>query len=285
MKTLHADWLDKKINIRDNDRIKKILTDLKINTICTEALCPNISECHRNKQATFLILGKICTRSCSFCNVDKGIPIPPCPDEPERIVKAVKRLGLDHVVITSPTRDDLPDCGAGAFVAAILALKRNNDKLKIEVLIPDLSGKKEDIETIVNARPDIIGHNIETVSRLYRIRSGSDYSRSLNVLKSVKSFNTDMKIKSALILGLGETEQEVTKTFDDLIENGCRYLSIGQYLAPGRNHYPVKEYVHPDKFSFYRQHALLKGFVHVESGPYVRSSYHADSYLKTEVSG
>lgn len=262
--------------------MKTILSDLNLNTICDQALCPNISECYKRGQATFLILGKTCTRNCGFCNVTKGIPSPPDPDEPDRIALAVKRLMLRHAVITSPTRDDLPDGGAGIFSNTVFALRKNNDTLTIEVLIPDFTGKLEHIIKAVKAAPDIIGHNLETVRRLYEIRKGADYKRSLNVLKIIKEFNPHIKTKSAIMLGIGETEQEVFEFFEDLLKAGCRYLSIGQYLAPTRGHHPVMEYVHPEKFTMYKQEALRRGFIHVESGPYVRSSYRARLYLRTE---
>ncbi len=272
-------WLNKKLNIRNNDKMKKMLANLKLNTICSEALCPNISECYIKKQATFLILGKICTRNCIFCNVSKGIPINPDMDEPDRVVQAVKLLNLKHVVITSPTRDDLSDGGAKMFVKTISALRKYSTILTVEVLIPDFKGNPKSIKNIVQEKPDITGHNLETVKRLYEIRKGADYERSLNVLKKIKEYDPAAKTKSAIMLGLGETEPEVIEFMKDLLEVSVRYLAITQYLAPGKFHYPVQKYVHPEKFAEYKEKALSIGFNHVESGPYVRSSYHAEEYL------
>lgn len=273
-------WLNKKLNIQNNDKMKKMLANLKLNTICSEALCPNISECYIKKQATFLILGKICTRNCIFCNVSKGIPINPDMDEPDRVVQAVKLLNLKHVVITSPTRDDLFDGGAKMFVKTISALRKYSAILTVEVLLPDFKGNPESIKNIVKEKPDITGHNLETVRRLYEIRKGADYERSLNVLKKIKEYDPAAKTKSAIMLGLGETEHEVIEFMKDLLEVSVRYLAITQYLAPGKFHYPVQKYVHPEKFAEYKEKALSIGFNHVESGPYVRSSYHAEEYLK-----
>ncbi len=273
-------WLNKKLNIRNNDKMKKMLANLKLNTICSEALCPNISECYIKNQATFLILGKICTRNCIFCNVSKGIPINPDMDEPDRVVQAVKLLNLKHVVITSPTRDDLSDGGAKMFVKTISALRKYSAILTVEILIPDFNGNPESIKSIVQEKPDITGHNLETVRRLYEIRKGADYERSLNVLKKIKEYDPAAKTKSAIMLGLGETEHEVIEFMKDLLEVSVRYLAITQYLAPGKFHYPVQKYVHPEKFAEYKEKALSIGFNHVESGPYVRSSYHAEEYLK-----
>ncbi len=272
-------WLNKKLNIQNNDKMKKMLANLKLNTICSEALCPNISECYIKKQATFLILGKICTRNCIFCNVSKGIPINPDMDEPDRVVQAVKLLNLKHVVITSPTRDDLSDGGAKMFVKTISALRKYSTILTVEVLIPDFKGNPKSIKNIVQEKPDITGHNLETVKRLYEIRKGADYERSLNVLKKIKEYDPAAKTKSAIMLGLGETEPEVIEFMKDLLEVSVRYLAITQYLAPGKFHYPVQKYVHPEKFAEYKEKALSIGFNHVESGPYVRSSYHAEEYL------
>ncbi|MBN2406276.1 MAG: lipoyl synthase [Elusimicrobia bacterium] len=276
-------WLDKKISLRECYGTGSLLSGLGLNTICAESLCPNISECYSRGYASFMILGRTCTRSCRFCNVDKGVPDGICADEGERIAKAVLELGLKHVVITSPTRDDLPDGGAGAFSRTVRTLRRNVPGLVIELLIPDFYGDPESINAVAASEPDIAGHNLETVSRLYHIRAGADYARSLEVLRILKKFNCSLKTKSGIMVGLGETQQEVLGLMRDLLGVGCRYMSIGQYLSPGRNHHPVTEYIEPGIFRKYRAAALDMGFIHVESAPYVRSSYMADRYLSADV--
>jgi len=273
-------WLNKKINIHENDRMKVMLSEFNLHTICEEALCPNITECYRRKQATFLILGRVCTRNCRFCNVEKGIPAEPDPSEPGRVAAAVVRLNLKHVVITSSARDDIPDGGARVFSETITVLKKNNRSLVVEVLIPDFRGNTESILKVAQAEPDIIGHNLETVRRLYSIRDGADYDISLTVLKKIKQVNPKIKTKSGIMLGMGEREEEVSEFMGDLLYTGCRYLSMGQYLSPGGSSLPVREYIHPARFEEYKQKALSMGFIHVESSPYTRSSYHADNYIK-----
>jgi len=268
----------KKINIRDNDNVRVIMSRFGLNTVCAEALCPNISECYSRKQATFLILGKICTRTCGFCNVEKGRPLPSDIGEPHRVAQAAGSLGLKHVVVTSPTRDDMSDGGAGIFAATVRALKEKKSRT-VEILIPDFMGNENSIRTVVDSGPDIIGHNLETVRRNYDIRKGADYKRSLRVLKQIRKYNPGMKTKSAIMLGLGETDPEVIDFMKDLIAVGCEYLSIGQYLAPTGKHYPVREYISPEQFEKYRSEALNMGFRHVESGAFVRSSYNAEKYL------
>jgi lipoyl synthase len=272
------EWLQKKINPAAHAEMDRLLGDHRLNTVCREAVCPNITECFRNRQATFLILGKSCTRLCSFCNVTKVTPLPADPDEPARIARAVSRLGLTHVVITSPTRDDLPDGGALLYGATVAAIRGESPGARIELLIPDFLGNRESIAAVVAAGPDIIGHNVETVPRLYHVRSGADYLRSLAVLETVLALDPGMKTKSGIMVGLGETEEEVLAVFADLRRAGCAYLSVGQYLAPSRRHFPVQEFITPESFELYREKALALGFEHVESGPYVRSSYHAEQY-------
>ena len=274
------EWLQKKISPAAHADMDRMLDDLRLHTVCREANCPNISECYRGGRATFLILGAACTRLCSFCNVGKKVPSPPDPGEPERVAEAVRRLGLGFVVITSPTRDDLPDGGADIFSRTVVAIRSISPKTGIELLIPDFRGERESLATVVCARPDIIGHNLETVPRLYRIREGADYRRSLDVLNNLHELDPALKTKSGIMLGLGEEEDEVLKVMDDLLGTGCRYLSIGQYLAPSRKHYPVKSFVPPEKFDEYRDLAVAMGFEHIESGPYVRSSYFAERYGK-----
>jgi lipoic acid synthetase len=271
-------WLRKKVNQGEQSDMRRLLGNLRLNTVCQQALCPNISECFSCGQATFLILGTNCTRQCSFCNVEKSTPLPVDPDETGRIAEAVLKLKLSHVVITSPTRDDLPDGGASVYAATVSAIRTASPHTRIELLIPDLKADPVSLQCVVSSRPDIIGHNVETVPRLYHVRSGADYNLSLNVLRTCSEMDTDIAIKSGIMLGLGEKVEEVVQVMTDLRAVGCRFLSIGQYLAPSRHHYPVQEYVPPDVFERLREAGTDLGFSHVESGPYVRSSYHAGEY-------
>jgi lipoyl synthase len=271
-------WLQKKVNPADHAEMDRLLHRLDLNTVCREASCPNISECFRQKQATFLIMGKDCTRSCSFCNVSANRPAPLDPDEPFRIAEAVVSLGLEHVVITSPTRDDLPDGGSGHFAATVDRIRETSPLTVIELLVPDFQGSRESLAAVLSAKPDILGHNIETVPRLYSVRAGADYGRSLGLLEAAREIDSSIPTKSGIMLGLGETREEVLSTLADIRRTGCRYISIGQYLAPSRAHHPVAEYIDPSEFERYREEALSAGFAHVESAPYVRSSYHADRY-------
>jgi lipoic acid synthetase len=272
------EWLRKKVNPGDQGEMRQLLGELRLNTVCQQALCPNISECFACGQATFLILGKHCTRLCSFCNVEKTAPLPVDIDEPARVAEAVARLKLSHVVITSPTRDDLPDGGAAHYAATTAATRTGSPATRIELLIPDFQGDTAAVATVAAAHPDIIAHNVETVPRLYHIRSGADYGRSLGVLRRCRELAPDIRTKSGIMLGMGERAEEVLQVLIDLRNVGCHYLSIGQYLSPSRNHYPVQEYVKPEQFEVLRMTALELGFSHVESGPYVRSSYHAGKY-------
>ncbi len=269
------EWLRKKVSPGNQSEMRQLLGELRLNTVCQQALCPNISECFSCGQATFLILGRSCTRLCSFCNVEKTVPLPVDIDEPARVAEAVARLKLSHVVITSPTRDDLPDGGAAIYAATVAAIRNSSPATRVELLIPDFQGAVPSIEAVVVARPDIIAHNVETVPRLYQIRSGADYGRSLEVLRLCAAMAPDIKTKSGIMLGMGESEGELFQVFEDLRDVGCSYLSIGQYLAPSRRHYQVQEYVPPERFEALRSAAVALGFSHVESGPYVRSSYHA----------
>ena len=272
------EWLQKKVNPADQARVQRLLEELRLNTVCRQALCPNISECFSCGQATFLIMGKICTRHCSFCNVGKGAPLAVDSDEPARVAEAVVRLGLSHVVITSPTRDDLPDGGASLYASSVEILRSKAPHTAIELLIPDFMGDQRSLALVADMGPDIMAHNIETVPRLYHLRSGADYVRSLEVLRYCGSRNPAVRIKSGVMLGMGEGEAELALVFRDLLDAGCEYLSIGQYLAPSRRHFPVQEYIPPERFELLRNVALDLGFSHVESGPYVRSSYHAALY-------
>lgn len=273
------EWLRKKINPGEQLAMRSLLGELRLNTVCQQALCPNIAECFGCGQATFLILGTECTRQCSFCNVEKGCaPQTPDWDEPSRVAEAVQRLGLRHVVITSPTRDDLPDGGAGLYAATVRTIRAQAPETAVELLVPDFGGSLEALQTVLAVRPSILAHNLETVPRLYAVRSGADYRRSLQLLERVVSLDGEIPAKSGLMLGLGETEQELVAVLHDLRSVGCSYLSLGQYLAPSRRHQAVVEFVRPERFEELRLLALEMGFRHVESGPYVRSSYHAAQY-------
>jgi lipoyl synthase len=271
-------WLQKKVIPAAHLEMEGLLKELRLNTVCQQARCPNISECFSQRQATFLILGRICTRMCSFCNVSKETPVSVDPGEPGNVAEAVHRLALSHVVITSPTRDDLADGGASLYVETVERIREASPGTKVELLVPDFAGDSAALAAVVSVKPDILGHNVETVPRLYQVRSGADYHRSLNLLAEARSLDPALKTKSGLMLGLGEEEAEVLAVLEDLIATGCSYLSLGQYLAPSRMHHPVQRYVEPEVFERYREKAVAMGFAHVESGPYVRSSYHAELY-------
>lgn len=272
------EWLRKKVNLGEQAHMRQLLGELRLNTVCQQAMCPNISECFSCGQATFLILGTNCTRQCSFCNVEKQEPQAVDAEEPARIAEAFARLKLSHVVITSPTRDDLADGGASHYSATVTAIREVSDRTRIELLIPDFQGSQRSLELIVASQPDIIAHNVETVPRLYQVRSGAEYQRSLDVLRQCHELAPHICTKSGVMLGMGEEESEVVQVMNDLRGVNCTYLSIGQYLAPSKKHYPVQEYVQPEVFARLRELSLHAGFSHVESGPYVRSSYHAGQY-------
>ncbi|HBA88107.1 MAG TPA: lipoyl synthase [Geobacter sp.] len=272
------EWLQKKITPSAHAGMEGLLKELRLNTVCQQARCPNITECFSKHQATFLILGRICTRLCSFCSVTKETPLPLDPAEPASVAEAVRRLGLSHVVITSPTRDDIADGGAAAYAETVAQIRAASPKTRIELLVPDFLGNEASLAVVVASLPDILGHNLETVPRLYGIRSGADYKRSLDLLANARRLDPRLKTKSGLMLGLGEEEEELFSVLEDLLEVGCRYLSLGQYLAPSRMHFPVQRYVEPELFEAYKKRALEIGFEHVESAPYVRSSYHAENY-------
>jgi lipoic acid synthetase len=253
-----------------------VLKQYGLNTICRSALCPNQGECLACGTATFLILGDRCTRNCRFCAVSKGVPLPPDPGEPEKLAQAVAALKLRHVVITSVTRDDLSDGGAGHFAATLYALRQSVPSATTEVLTPDFCGQEQAIDTVIAAAPDVYNHNVETIARLYDpVRPKASYSRSLGLLKHVKDQAPDIYTKSGLMVGLGEEYDEVLTVLDDLRSAGCDLLTIGQYLQPSPQHLPVKRFVPPEEFATYKEKAIEMGFVHIESGPFVRSSYHA----------
>lgn len=258
-------------------RVKNLSNKHHLHTICSSGNCPNIGECWNNGTATFMILGDVCTRNCKFCAVRTGKPGPVDTGEPRRLAESVRLLGLDHCVITSVDRDDLPDGGAGIWAETIRSIKRHNPCTTIEVLIPDFNGEESLVKMVIDARPEVISHNLETVKRLTPlIRSKARYETSLEVIKMIAS--SKIRSKSGIMLGLGETREEVLETMDDLLEAGCEVLTIGQYLAPSANHMQVVDYVKPEQFEEYRETGLQKGFGFVESSPLVRSSYHAEKH-------
>jgi len=270
-------WIRTKItNTQNYFKTKEIIDKKKLHTVCQEASCPNISECWSKRHATFMIMGDICTRACSFCNVKTGKPTFLDPLEPSKIALATKELNLNHVVITSVDRDDLEDGGANHFSKVILETRKMNKKTTIEVLTPDFLRKGKSYKVVVDANPDVFNHNIETVPSLYRsVRPGSRYFASVSLLKSIKEINKTIFTKSGIMLGLGETRDEVLQVMDDLLSANVDFLTIGQYLQPSVKHYPLKRYVHPDEFQEFKELALSKGFLIVASSPLTRSSYHA----------
>lgn len=280
--TSKPQWLRKKITPSDHKAVSALLVDENIHTICEEAMCPNISECFRQKVATFMILGTHCTRTCSFCAVTKAKPLPPNPLEPASVARAVLKLGLKHVVITSPTRDDLNDGGAEHFCKTVHAIKAIDQSTVVELLIPDLRENDAALKQIALSGAEIIGHNLETVSRLYGVCGGAEYQRSLNVLQKISIFNPSCATKSGIMLGLGENDDEVLSLMRDLLSVGCRFLSIGQYLSPSSHHAGVVEFVKPERFEFLRIAGMEMGFKYIKSSPYTRSSYMAHEYLQTE---
>jgi lipoic acid synthetase len=276
------DWLKVKLSAdATNSEVQKILNNLSLNTVCKEANCPNKMECFHRRTATFMILGKVCTRNCTFCNVTKGVTELVDPNEPENIAKAVGELKLKHVVVTSVTRDDLPDGGAQHFADVITAIRNATPDVTIEVLIPDFRGSSDALDKVIQAQPHVINHNVETVPSLYSaVRPMAIYERSLELLKEVKEKAPKILTKSGIMLGLGEKEEDVLKVLEDLRKIDCNLLTIGQYIAPSKLHHPVIEYIHPDVFEKYRLIAMEAGFSHVASSPLVRSSYHADKAIE-----
>ena len=271
-------WIRTKIlDTQNYFKTKKIINKKKLNTVCEEANCPNIAECWSKNHATFMIMGDTCTRACSFCNVKTGKPTYLDPLEPTKIAYATKELNLKHVVITSVDRDDLEDGGADHFSRVVIETKKVNKRTTIEVLTPDFLKKGDAYKKIVNSNPDVFNHNIETVPSLYRkVRPGSRYFASVNLLKSIKEINKKIFTKSGIMLGLGESKDEVIQVMDDLLSANVDFLTIGQYLQPTTKHFPLNRYVHPDEFYEFKELALSKGFLIVASSPLTRSSYHAD---------
>ena len=267
-------------------RLKSLMRELKLNTVCEEAHCPNIGECWHHGTATFMIMGDVCTRSCGYCNVKHGAPGTLDPHEPDNLAHAVHEMSLDYVVVTSVDRDDLPDFGAGAFAATIQSIKARRPECRVEVLIPDFQGQEAPLRTVLDARPDVLNHNTETVPRLYRhARPGGRYTRALELLDRARRWAPAIPTKTGIMVGLGETFEEVAEVIRDLRKVDCQILTIGQYLRPSLAHLPMVRYWTPDEFRELKRLALDAGFGHVESGPLVRSSYHAheqaDSYLRS----
>lgn len=279
-KVKKPDWL--KVSLASTGsftEVKKIVAQHHLHTICSSGKCPNIGDCWARGTATFMILGEICTRSCKFCNTLTGRPLPIDQDEPKNVAESIRLMNLKHAVITSVDRDDLPDLGAEHWAKTIETVKKINPGITLETLIPDFQGNDALIDIVINARPEIISHNIETVKRLTpAVRSAAKYDVSLHVLSHVAKSGTTTK--SGLMVGLGETEPEVLETMDDLLNAGCTVLTIGQYLQPSRKNLAVSEYVTPEQFARYKAAGLQKGFRQVESAPLVRSSYHAENHLQ-----
>ena len=264
--------------------VRDLLSALDLHSVCQEANCPNRAECFGDKTATFLILGDLCTRGCAFCNVKRGHPGEVDKNEPERVARAVKKLGLEYVVVTSVTRDDLPDGGAAIFAETIRAIREMNPGRKVEVLIPDFRGDSDALKTVLAAEPDVLNHNIETIERLYgEVRKGADYRRSLELISRVRRLRPEMMTKSGLMVGLGETIEEVIAVMRNLREADCDLLTIGQYLRPSEKHHPVVAFVSPEEFKEYEVIARRMGFTEVASAPLVRSSFRAaELYYKVK---
>lgn len=257
--------------------LKRIMRTLDLHTVCESARCPNMGECWNHRTATFMILGNICTRACGFCAVPSGKPLgPPEEDEPQRVAEAAQKMGLRYAVVTSVNRDDQPDGGAGIFAQTIAEIRQRVPECKVEVLIPDFRGNWKALETVISAKPEVLNHNMETVPRLYRrVRKGAVYERSLELLRRAKQVAPAMPTKTGMMLGLGEERDEILSAMQDIVRQGIDILTLGQYLQPTREHLPVARFVHPDEFAEYKRLGEEMGFKHVESGPLVRSSYHA----------
>ncbi len=277
----HPEWIKARMPSGENYHdLKRLMRGLTLNTVCEEARCPNVGECWDQRTATIMILGDTCTRACGFCAVKTGKPTWFDDDEPRRVAEAIRELDLEHVVVTSVARDDLPDGGASVFAETIRRLKEATPGMGVEVLIPDFNGEDEPLRTVMDARPDILNHNVETVERLQKpVRKRARYHRSLHVLEQAKAMAAEIAYpvhtKTSLMVGLGETREELSQTFRDIRAVDTDILTIGQYLRPSEQHLPLLRYYHPDEFAEMKEEALALGFKHVESGPLVRSSYHA----------
>jgi len=278
----HLYWLRRKLpDQKVLERMDSLLKELNLHTVCDSALCPNRGKCFKKGTATFMILGDICTRNCRFCAIEKGEPLPLDPEEPYHIAKAAKHLNLKHIVVTSVTRDDLSDGGAEYFAQTIMEVKKILPESTIEVLVPDFEGSWKALQIVIDAQPEVINHNIETVARLYQlVRPKAIYQRSLELLEQVKIRDKNIISKSGIMVGLGEKKEEVIKAMEDLREVYCDILTIGQYLKPSPHHLRTSDYIHPDKFKEYQKIGISLGFKYVASAPLVRSSYHAGEILK-----
>ena len=278
-------WLKKRLPpFQDLQKVKSILEEADLHTVCEEARCPNLGDCFCNGTATFLILGRICTRNCGFCAVEHRSPVPPDEAEPEKLAQAVKKMGLQYVVITSVTRDDLPGGGAFLFAKTIQAIRALDSKIKIEVLIPDFKGDLNSLKDVLKENPDVLNHNVETISRLYpEVRPQAVYQRSLDLLRRSKEDYPHIPTKSGFMLGLGETQKEVLELLRDLRETGCDFLTIGQYLQPRQDRLPVIRFIPPEEFDEYKKVGEEMGFKAVASSPFVRSSFQASEMFRTTV--
>jgi lipoic acid synthetase len=277
------DWLRIKLTTGENyQEIKNMMRTKTLHTVCEEAKCPNIYECWANRTATFMILGDICTRACRFCAVKTGLPTELDLEEPERVAEAAAQMNLQHCVITSVARDDLKDGGASIFAASIHAVRRKLPLCSVEVLIPDFMGDEASLQIVMDAKPDILNHNIETVERLSdRVRAKAKYSRSLELIARAKVMNPNIPTKSSIMLGVGEEYDEILQAMDDLRANNCNILTLGQYLQPTSKHLAVEKYYPPEEFAKLKEEGMKRGFSHVESGPFVRSSYHAHEQVQS----
>jgi len=277
-------WLKRRLPTGpDYEQVKAFINKGGLHTVCQEAKCPNIWECFSKHTATFMIMGSRCTRSCRFCAVAHGPTAPPDPEEPARVAEAVHKMGLNYVVITSVTRDDLPDGGAIFFAQTIQEIRKQIPDALIEVLIPDFQGNRNALKTVLKARPDVLNHNIETAPRLYStVRPEANYKRSLELLKQTGQYDPSIPTKSGLMLGLGERPDEISRTLEDLFKTGCRILTLGQYLQPSKQHLQVERFLPPEEFDNWRKTALEIGFSQVAGGPFVRSSYHAKELFQNK---
>lgn len=270
------EWLRVRYNQKAVAEVAQLLGELRLNTVCKEANCPNLGECYRKHTATFMILGSQCTRNCRFCSVTPGHPQPPDPEEPENVAAAAKKLGLRHVVLTCPTRDDLPDGGAEQFAQTVRAIRRACPGATVETLISDMQMNTAALDAVIEARPEVLNHNVETVRALQEaVRPQADYERSLAVLRYCKEKDAALLTKTGFMVGLGETEEQIGELMDDVLAAGCDILTIGQYLQPSPEHYPLDRYASPEDFARYKEMALDKGFRYVASAPLARSSYKA----------
>ena len=275
------EWLKVRYNAEAVNEVAELMRDLNLNTVCKEANCPNLGECYRKHTSTFLILGSVCTRNCRFCNVTTGKPLPPDPDEPMNVARAAKKLGLRHVVLTCSTRDDLPDGGAEQFARTVRAIREVCPGTTVETLISDMKMNTDALDVVIAAHPEVLNHNVETVPELYAaVRPQAVYERSLEVLRYCKQIRPEARTKTGFMVGLGETDDQISRLMDDVLATGCDILTIGQYLQPSPQHYPLARYVTPEEFARYKELALSKGFKYVASAPLVRSSYRAAEALE-----